>query len=382
MRFSRGHPLAAVVAHAARWVAPALAVALVLAGCRARGAVDRVAIGLAVQVQSPANLSTKQGADLAIARLNEQRPRGAPAFVLRTLPPNVDLAVPIATALRDDPDVVGVVGHTDSRSTLEATPIYEDAEHDGAHAVAAITPVSTSMLLSGKSRWLFRICPNDSANSRAAAAFAIDSLGSRRATMMYRNDAYGIGWARIFTPLYEERGGTVVSSEPHLARMSDWDAYAGMIRKQAPDLILFPGGPADAETLIRDLRASGREPRMIGGDGFSTMEEDAKEFAGVYYISFFLPTRPPNDGARDFVAEFQRRYRILPDQRAALAYDATMLIGRAVIAVGPDRVKIRDYLAEIGTRRPAMVGVTGPIAFDARHDAVNKPVIIARVGSR
>lgn len=382
MRFSRGHPLA-VARHAARRVAPALAATLLLAGCRARGAVDRVAIGLAVQAQSAANVSTRQGAELAIARLNAQRPRGAPAFVLRTVPPNVDLAVPIATTLRDDPDVVGVVGHTDSRSTLEATPVYEDAEHDGANAVAAITPVSTSMLLSGKSRWLFRICPNDSANSRAAAAFAIDSLGSRRATMMYRNDAYGIGWSRSFTPLYEKRGGTIVSSEPHLARMADWDAYAGMIHRQAPDLILFPGGPADAETLIRDLRALGGEPpRMIGGDGFSTMEEDAKEFAGVYYISFFLPTRPPNDGARDFVAEFERRYRILPDQRAALAYDATMLIGRAVIAVGPDRAKIRDYLAEIGTGRPAMIGVTGPIAFDAKHDAVNKPVIIARVGSR
>jgi branched-chain amino acid transport system substrate-binding protein len=382
MRFSRCHPFAAFARPAARPALSALAAILVAGACNARTNVDRVAIGLAVQVQSAANLSTKQGAELAVSRLNEQRPRGAPAFVLRTLPPNVDLAVPIATALRDDPDVVGVVGHTDSRSTLEATPIYEDAEHDGAHAVAAITPVSTSMLLSGKSRWLFRICPNDSANSRAAAAFAIDSLGSRRATMMYRNDAYGIGWARSFTPLYEQRGGTIVSSEPHLARMSDWDAYAGMIHKQAPDLILFPGGPADAETLIRDLRALGSEPRMIGGDGFSTMEEDAKEFAGVYYISFFLPTRPPNEGAREFVAEFQRRYRIPPDQRAALAYDATMLIGRAVIAVGPDRVKIRDYLAEIGSRRPAMVGVTGPIAFDAKHDAVNKPVIIARVGSR
>ncbi|HET9002948.1 MAG TPA: hypothetical protein VFN39_03000, partial [Gemmatimonadaceae bacterium] len=74
--------------HPARWVIPALAAALLLPGCRARGAVHRVAIGLAVQAQSVANLSTKQGAELAIARLNEQRPRGAPAFVLRTLPPN------------------------------------------------------------------------------------------------------------------------------------------------------------------------------------------------------------------------------------------------------------------------------------------------------
>ena len=373
--------LLGIVARNAR-VNGALVLAITALGCGKIGSVDRVAIGLAAQVQSPTNLSTKQGAELAISRLNEQRPRGAPPFVLRTVAANIALAVPMATALRDDREVVGVVGHTDSRSTLEAAPVYEDVEHDGAHAVAAITPVSTSMLLSGKSRWLFRICPNDSANSRAAANFALDSLKSRRASMMFRNDIYGIGWSRAFAARYEQRGGTIVSSEPHLARMGNWDAYAGLVHRQAPDLILFPGGPADAEALIRDLRALGSEPRMIGGDGFSTMEEDAKEFAGVYYISFFLPTRPPNDGARDFIGEFQRRYRTLPDQRAALAYDATMLIGRAAIAVGPDRAKIRDYLAEIGSKRPAAIGVTGPIAFDAKHDAVDKSVIIARVGGQ
>ncbi|HEX2778005.1 MAG TPA: ABC transporter substrate-binding protein [Gemmatimonadaceae bacterium] len=355
-------------------------VALLAAGCSRRGSTDQVAIGLAAQAQSPTNLSTKQGAELAIARLNEQRPRGAPRFILRTVPSSLELAVPIATALRDDPDVVGVVGHTDSRSSLESVPVYEDVEHGGENAVVAISPVSTTILLSGRSRWVFRVCPNDTVNSRAAARFALDSLHSRRATMMYRNDVYGTGWSRAFTANYEAGGGAVVGRAPHLARMTEWDAYAGLIRKQAPDLVLFPGGPQDAETLIRDLRALGSEPRMIGGDGFSTMEEHAKEFAGVYYISFFLPTRPPNDQAREFVAEFQRRYRLPPDQRAALAYDATMLIGRAVMAVGPDRAKIRDWVEEIGSKRPAMVGVTGPIAFDANHDVVDKPVIIARVG--
>ncbi len=386
MRFSPEHPLVAAKALTSRRAATLAAGAAItlasLGACRGAGSVEQVAIGLAAQVQSPTNISTRQGAELAIARLNEQRPRGAPAFVLRTVSASIYLAVPMATALRNDREVVGVVGHTDSRSTLEAAPVYEDAEHDGAHAVVAVTPVSTSMLLSGRSPWIFRICPNDSANSRAAANFAIDSLHSTRAAMMFRNDAFGIGWSRAFTGVYEQRGGTVVSRAPHLAKMAEWAAYAGLVHKQSPDLILFPGGPADAETLIRDLRALGTAPRMIGGDGFSTMEEDAKEFAGIYYVSFFLPSRPPNDGARDFVGEFQRRYRILPDQRAALAYDATMLIGRAVIAVGPDRARIRDYLDEIGTKRPAVVGVTGPIAFDAKHDAVNKSVLIAQVGGR
>jgi branched-chain amino acid transport system substrate-binding protein len=373
-------PAATDLPRSPRRVALLGALLLGAAACGQRAAVDEVAIGLGAQAQSPTNLSTKQGAELAVMRLNEQRPRGAPPFVLRTAPGGLATAIPIATALRDDPSVVGVVGHTDSRSSLESAPVYEDAEHGGANAVVAVSPVSTSILLSGRSRWVFRVCPNDTVNSRAAARFALDSLHSRTATMMYRNDVYGLGWSRAFSAIYEGEGGKVVGRAPHLAHMAEWSAYAGLIRKQAPDLILFPGGPDDAETLIRDLRALGIAPAMIGGDGFSTMEEHAKEFAGVYYISFFLPTRPPNEQARAFVAEFTRRYHQPPDQRAALAYDATMLIGRAVMAVGPDRAKIRDYIAEVGGARPAMIGVTGPIAFDAKHDVVGKPVIIARVG--
>ena len=65
---------------------------------------------------------------------------------------------------------------------------------------------------------------------------------------------------------------------------------------------------------------------------------------------------------------------------AALAYDATMVIARAALEVGADRARIRDYLATIGTTRPAMTGVTGPIAFDEQNDPVNKPVVIATVG--
>ena len=62
-----------------------------------------------------------------------------------------------------------------------------------------------------------------------------------------------------------------------------------------------------------------------------------------------------------------------------------MLIGRAALDVGPDRAKIRDYIESIGNTsvgnaRPAMMGAAGLIAFDQKHDAVNKPVVVAQVG--
>jgi ABC-type branched-subunit amino acid transport system substrate-binding protein len=69
-----------------------------------------------------------------------------------------------------------------------------------------------------------------------------------------------------------------------------------------------------------------------------------------------------------------------PEQRSALAYDATMLIGRAALETGANRERVRAYLASVGSTREPMAGVTGPIAFDDQHDVVDKPVVIATVG--
>jgi branched-chain amino acid transport system substrate-binding protein len=99
-------------------------------------------------------------------------------------------------------------------------------------------------------------------------------------------------------------------------------------------------------------------------------------------VAFFLARRATSPEAKAFIAAYEAAYKEEPDQRAALAYDAAMLIGHAAIEVGPDRAKIRDYIEATGRAggRPAMMGVAGPIAFDEKHDAVNKPVVVAQVG--
>lgn len=351
-------------------------------GCGRRSGGDEVAIGLAAMVGRPTMKPVRQGVQLAIRRLNQERPAGMPPFVIRTVSTDLTSAVQIATTLRADASVVGVVGHTDSGSSLEAAPIYEDAEHAGRDALVAISPTSTSVALSGRSRWLFRVCPSDLAASQAAARFALDSLRSRNAAIIYRNDAYGRGWTKAFVDAYQAGGGRVVLRGPHLPGMTEWEAYAALVRKDAADLVLFPGSPADAAAFIETLRKSGPVPRILGGDAVSDLANRGQQFAGVHYTAFFLADRPPNDSARVFVAEYERQFGTRPDQAAALAYDAAMLIGRAVIAVGPDRQKVRDHIAAIGRQSPAVIGATGPIAFDDRQDVVNKPVVVARTGGR
>ena len=370
-----------VALHSPRPPSRLLLLGALLVGIGCAGSVDdggAIRIGIAADLKRPNMQSVFRGVELAVEQLNAEGT--GRMFEIGRPPAEATGAVEIAAALRDDPRVVAVVGPADSRSSREAAPIFSDDDGGGERALAAVSPTSTSIALTGLSPWLFRVCPSDASSSRAAARYVLDSLGLRRATIMYRNDSYGRGWTSAFTQAFAAGGGTVLERNPHIADMNEWRAYAGVVKLTRPEIILFPGSPADLAGLVGSLRAIGAETPVLGGDAISELEGRAAEFAGVRYIAFFQASRATTPEAKAFVAAFTKKYGVAPEQRSALAYDATMLIARAALEVGADRARVRDFLASVGTSRPAMTGVTGPIAFDEENDPVNKPVVIATVG--
>ena len=341
------------------------------------------AIGVALNPKRPGMETIYNGVELAIDHLNRERGGKGSPFVMRRTPENVASAVQIATILRNDPSVVGVVGHPESGSTLEAAPVYEDRENGGDRAVVAISPTATSPALSGLSPWVFRVCPTDVAASAAAARFALDSLRSTRAAIIYRNDAYGKDWTRAFAAAYSSGGGKVVQRDPYLPEITEWDAYAAYTARLAPEVILFPGSAEDAELYIRALRRADVYVPILGGDAIAPLATKPGEFAGVRYTAFFEPAAVSSNAGRSFVQSYRIKFGMLPDQRAALAYDAAMILGRAARAERGDRRRIRDHVAGIGASGKRVYdGATGRIAFDARHDVVGKPVVMARIGAK
>ena len=361
-------------------------VTLAAGGCAGKEG-DEVGIAVALDPQRAGMNSIYDGVQLAVEELNA-RPRGRVGrrrFVMVRGSADVRDPVKIAAAFRENSMVVGVVGHPESGATLAAIDEYADLEHDGRNAVVAVSPTGTSPALSSRSKWLFRVCPTDVQSSRAVAQFLLDSLKATRASVIYRNDAYGKDWTASFTTAYTEGyaglRGTVVQRDPYLQNVTPWDAYAGYIKLLKPDVVLFPGSQEDALLALRAMRAVGVNLPFIGGDAVSALESNAAEFPNVRYTAFFLARTANTVEARAFLDAYTKRYHVAPDQRAALGYDAAMLIGRGAVAVGANRAAIRDYIESIGRSRPAMAGAAGPIAFDENHDAIDKPVVIARVGT-
>ena len=369
------------------------------AGPAGRGPAGReVAIGVALNPDRPGMAAVERGVALAAAALNAEpaaRARGV-RFVVRHTPRGVTGAVAAAERLRDDPTVIGIVGDAESGRTLDALPVIEDAEHGGARALAAVTPTATSPSLAGRSPWLFRLSPDDEAASRAVAAYVADSLGARRAAVVYRNDSYGRDWATAFARSFARRGGALVVRDPYLAGVTEWPVYARYLAARRPDVVLFPGDAADAAALLRALRAAGNRTPVVGGDALAPLADSARADARLAGTRFATPfsadaaSRPDAPGAarafvaQQFIADYVARYGERPGVRAAMAYEAALLLGRAAVAVdlaAPDRRRrVRDWLARLGHGAPPVAGVAGPIAFDARHGVAGRVVTIATIG--
>jgi branched-chain amino acid transport system substrate-binding protein len=355
------------------------------AGCAGVGgtsATDAAATdSLYIGVAAPrASVEFFRGAQLAVERLNGERPAGARPLALRMPPDSQPSQVVVAATFRDDRGVVGVVGHTGSAQTLEAAPIYADVEQRGRRALAAVTPTATNPAVTRAGDWVFRVCPTDDDAARALARFAADSVGAKRVAIVYRNDLFGRGFTRAIGPGLARRGVVVVERDPYLAGITQYDAYARRIARARVDALIFAGGGADAAEMIRALRAAGANPAVLGSDAVADVRDAGSpdEFRDVRYVAFFDPHRATAPEQLAFLGDYRRRFGGSPNHQSALAYDAAMLIGRATHAVGGDRRGVRDWLAGVGRDRPAHPGATGPIRFDEHGDATNKAVLVAR----
>ena len=361
-----------------RQAARSLILLPLVAGCRSGEAAQTsdgvIALGVGAIPGRPGYEGVTRGVQLAVARLNEEE--GA-TFRMRLPDSGSTSAVQIAQQLRNDPNVIAVVGHPESGNTLEVLPIYEDAEHEGANAVVAVSPTASSPQLTGISPWFFRVAPSDDDAARYVADWVIDTMKAQRAAIVYRNDSYGRDWSTTFAAQFRSRGGMIAIRDPYLADITEWEAYARHVAEMRPDVLLFPGDAPDALEFQRALRAAGVTVPFIGGDGTEAMRDDP-DSRGARLVAFYRVENATSGEARTFVQRYRQKFGTDPDMFAALSYDAALSIGRAVQSGARTRPAIREALERFGRNGvPPIEGAGGRIAFNTKHDVMGRTVVVA-----
>ncbi|HEX6187253.1 MAG TPA: ABC transporter substrate-binding protein [Pyrinomonadaceae bacterium] len=346
-----------------------LVIAVLPAACSRQP--KRIAIGIALTV------SYHPAVKLAIKEINARGGIGGVPVELRgmdwivTSQFEAQEILKHASEFSEDKDLIAVIGHSDSASTLSAAAFYNQQR------IPQIVTIATNPAITNIGTWTYRLCLSDAAQGPALAEYAVNDWHKRRVAVFYVNDDYGRGVAELFEKRVDELGGQIVSSVMHRNLLTDDDreliraTLAGFKQGQEPDLIvLFQRLDAAKWTLgtIRDLKL---KSSILGGDSLSPADFSAAHpelTEGMRVSQFFVPDL--NDlRTRQFLKDFQELAGRAPDYGNAFAYDAVYLVCEAAAKGGATRAGVKAYLDKLIQDQIPGHGVVGTFVMGSNHDA-------------
>lgn len=221
----------------------------------------------------------------------------------------------------------------------------------------------------------FRVCPTDDLQGPVAADYAFKDLKVRKVAILDDQETYGKGIADEFEKEFKRLGGTVVSHDGIPKGTQDFHAILTAIKAKGPALLFFGGVTTTGGGLIRkQMKDVGLTIPYEGGDGIVEDEfltvagEDANGSYGT--VAAENAERVPS--AQGFLKGYKAKFNSDPGAYSANGYVAAKIIIDAVKAVGPDRAKVRAWVAKLKNYK----SIIGTFSFDKNGDTTNKIISV------
>ncbi len=346
---------------------------LAVGGCTIPGSIKPIVkVGLVAPFEGlyrPLGYEVLYAVKLAIRERNASG--GVAGYMVELVALNDDnqpaVAAQRAREMAVDPDVVGVIGHFSSPTTLAALEEYRRA------GLALVTSAATANAVTdGGYLNVYRLCARNDRLGQEAAHYAVTELGAERLAILRGQEDLAEAFALTATNL----GATVVSDVG--AAQVDWSVQ---VAAQAPDLVFFTVDAVEGADLIVQARQKGIDALFMGGGDWGSpqlMQIGGATVEGTLYVTS-APALEEIGGTEEFVAGYESLAGQPPGPQAIMAYDATDVlleaIARAIVAKGqPDRAAVKAQLA-----KTHFEGLTGPIAFDAQGDRLDPAIYVHRV---
>jgi branched-chain amino acid transport system substrate-binding protein len=240
--------------------------------------------------------------------------------------------------------------------------------------VLLISPTATNINVTKSGDYIFRACFIDPFQGIVGADFVYETLGSRRAAVLYDAGAdYNTGLADAFKKRFKELDGAqVVADEAYQTGDVDFNAQVTRLKATNPDVIYLPNYYYDIALQSKQIRDQGITLPIVGGDGWDGIIDNAgDEILNSFWSSGFASDTTDPLGMA-FVKAYQARFNKPASQYSALGYDAMKLVIDGIKAAGSfDSTAVKNAMAKLsGTY------VTGNIRFDADRNPIKGAAIM------
>ncbi len=284
------------------------------------------------------------------------------------------------TKLASDPTIVAVIGTSCSSEARAAEPLLSKAGFvtiSSSNTAPDLTDPTSPNHYPG----YFRTAHNDNVQGAAAADFAYNFLGVRKAATIHDGSLYADSLQQVFATNFKKLGGTITLQTSVTVGQTDMSSVLASIATGGPELIYFPIFLPEGAFLIQQAKTTpGLEnTKLMGADGLYS--PDVMKTAGAAVEGFMVSSPLVQGPAYDaFVKKYQAKFGELPiNIFHAHAYDAFNIVKAAIEKVAVQESDGTLYIPRQGLRDAVAAtkdfqGLTGVLTCNPDGDCAN-PII-------
>lgn len=261
--------------------------------------------------------------------------------------------------------VVAIIGTNSSSTSMAAGPIATSEK------VVMISTTGTNPdVTKVGGEYMFRSCWIDSYQGYLAAKLAFETLGKRKAAVLYNNaDDYSTGIMDFFVQSFEEMGGETMTQAYAGEEIKDFKAQITAIKDWGPDVIFIECQAAEIPLPVQQIRELGLDTQIIGAASWDndllTQLTPKEDLEGCIYVTTFSATSE-EEKAKAFVDAYSAKWDgELPMNQATMSYNAMRIVAQALQDCGTvdDPEALRDAMAAVNMELP-----NGHFEYDENRD--------------
>ncbi len=299
-------------------------------------------------------------------------------FIYEDNESKAESATPAALKLITQDQVLAMIGPQASKQAIPA------GEVANANKTPMISPWSTNPKTTEGRPYVFRACFLDPFQGPVAAKFVTEEFGAKKAAVLYDIASdYPKGLAEYFREAFEKihGPGSVVAFETFTTKDKDFSAQLTKIVKSGADVIFTPQYYDEVPLIVKQAQELGWKKPIMGSDSWGSAE--LMKLCGDACKGYFFSTHYAAAGAKgptkEFIDKYNTKYGYVPDDVAALTWDAIGLLITAIKNTGglsgdlaKDRDAVKNQLASIKN----FEGITGKMTFASHGDPVKCAVVV------
>ena len=301
--------------------------------------------------------AVKQGAEIAVAEINEANPDLQIEFKMEDDEADGEKAVNAYNKLKDW-GIQIMMGTVTTGSCIATSAItFEDR-------VFELTPSASSADVTAGKDNVFQVCFTDPNQGIKAADYIAENMAGQKVGVIYNNsDPYSTGIYNAFKSEFEGKGGEIVAAETYPDDTNaDYSAQLTSCKSEGAEVVFLPIYYTPASVIMKQAKDMNYAPVFFGVDGMDGILDmegfDTALAEGVMLMTPFNPWST-DENVASFVEKYQAAYNEVPNQFAADGYDAIYALYDAFKAAGLTPDQANEEICD------AMIGqFTGGFTYD------------------